>query len=103
MQPTIFLVIGVTSMSLLQLLYLASIHPEHSFFGHLVSVLGSREFSAPICMLLLEKSANRVIRQTSADDVHASLSLPISVFQHGNYSQQIYVRYLSILAGGLFH
>jgi len=90
-------------MSLLQPLYLSSIHPEHSFFGHLVGVLGSREFSAPICMLLLEKSANRVIRQTSADDVHASLSLPISVFQHGNYSQQIYVRYFFTPSGNLFH
>jgi len=98
-----FLAIGVTSMSLLQPLYLSSIHPQHSFFGHLVGALGSREFSAPICMLLLEKSANRVTRQASADDVHASLSLPTSVFQHRNYSQQIYVRYFFTPSGSLFH
>jgi U3 small nucleolar RNA-associated protein 10 len=76
----------------LLLLYVANIYLDHSFFGHLIDVLGSREFSAPVCMLLLEKSANRIIRQTPVDNVHASLSLPISVFQHGNYAQQIYVR-----------
>lgn len=39
MQQSTFLAIGITSMSLLQPLYLASIHPEQSFFGHLVGVL----------------------------------------------------------------
>jgi U3 small nucleolar RNA-associated protein 10 len=62
-----------------------------SFFAHLVDVLGCRDFSAAICMLLLDKSANRVVRQT-ADEIQNSLSLPISVFQHITYELQLHVR-----------
>jgi len=86
----------------LLLSYMSNIYLGYSFFGHLVDVLGSREFSAPVCMLLLEKSTNRVIRQTLADDVHALLSLPISVFQHGDYVQQIYVGYIFTLWQPIF-
>ncbi len=61
-----------------------------SFFAHLVDVLGPRDFSAAICMLLLEKSASRVIRQTP-EEIQNSLSLPISVFQHVTHDLQAYV------------
>ncbi|KDR78387.1 hypothetical protein GALMADRAFT_245550 [Galerina marginata CBS 339.88] len=64
-------------------------HRRNNFFAHLVDVLGPQDFSAPVCMLLLEKMANRIIRQ-SAEDVQNSLSLPISVFQHNNHVLQLY-------------
>ena len=60
------------------------------FFAHLVDVLGPRDFSAAICMLLLEKSASRVIRQ-APEEIQNSLSLPISVFQHVTHDLQAYV------------
>ncbi|KAF9480276.1 hypothetical protein BDN70DRAFT_905831 [Pholiota conissans] len=64
-------------------------HRRNHFFAHLVDVLGSRDFSAAICMLLLDKSANRIVRQ-SVDEIQNSLSLPLSVFQHVPYELQIH-------------
>jgi U3 small nucleolar RNA-associated protein 10 len=70
----------------------------HSFFAHLVNVLGYRDFLAPVCMLLLEKSANRVVRQ-SPDEIQNSLVLPIMLFQQTNYEIQIHVGYfISLIA-----
>ncbi|KAF8966928.1 armadillo-type protein [Flammula alnicola] len=42
-----------------------------------------------VCMLLLEKSANRIVRQ-SPEEVQNSLSLPASVFQHSSYELQVH-------------
>lgn len=67
------------------------------FFAHLVDVLGARDFLAPICMLLLEKMANRIIRQPS-EEVQNSLSLPIAVFQHCDYALQLHVSFLFSLS-----
>ncbi|PPQ90282.1 hypothetical protein CVT25_013107 [Psilocybe cyanescens] len=64
-------------------------HRRNKFFAHLVDVLGARDFLAPICMLLLEKMANRIIRQPS-EEVQNSLSLPIAVFQHCDYALQLH-------------
>ncbi|KAJ3515006.1 hypothetical protein NLJ89_g2035 [Agrocybe chaxingu] len=64
-------------------------HRRNNFFAHLVDVLGAHDFSAPLCMLLLEKTANRITRQ-SPDEIQSSLSLPISVFQHSAYAVQIH-------------
>ncbi|KAJ7054756.1 hypothetical protein C8F01DRAFT_1162846 [Mycena amicta] len=54
-------------------------HRRTSFFGHLVDVLGPVDFLAPLCMLLAEKSANRIVRQTP-EEVQNLLGLP--VFRH---------------------
>ncbi|KJA17838.1 hypothetical protein HYPSUDRAFT_191636 [Hypholoma sublateritium FD-334 SS-4] len=64
-------------------------HRRNNFFAHLVDVLGPRDFSAAVCMLLLEKSASRVIRQTP-EEIQNSLSLPISVFQRITHELQAY-------------
>ncbi|KAF9553866.1 hypothetical protein CPC08DRAFT_672807 [Agrocybe pediades] len=64
-------------------------HRRNNFFAHLINVLGPRDFLAPVCMLLLEKTANRVIRQP-ADEVQNSLSLPIFLFQHNDHALQLY-------------
>ena len=61
-----------------------------SFFAHLVDVLGAKDFLAPVTMLLLEKMANRIVRQP-AIEVPNTLSLPVSIFQHYSYSLQIHV------------
>ena len=61
-----------------------------SFFAHLVDVLGVKDFLAPVTMLLLEKMANRIVRQPAAE-VPNTISLPVSIFQHSSYSLQIHV------------
>ncbi|KAF8901036.1 armadillo-type protein [Gymnopilus junonius] len=64
-------------------------HRRNNFFSHLVDVLGARDFTAPVSMLLIEKIANRLVRQ-SPEEAHNSLSLPIAIFQHISYAQQLY-------------
>ncbi|KAI5990429.1 hypothetical protein EDD15DRAFT_2388798 [Pisolithus albus] len=39
-------------------------HRRQNFFLHLAEVLGPEEFLAPLCMLLVDKVTNRVVRQT---------------------------------------
>ncbi|CCM00706.1 uncharacterized protein FIBRA_02746 [Fibroporia radiculosa] len=56
-------------------------HRRAKFFSHLVDVLGPSDFFAPICMLLIDRVSNRVVRQ-NAQDAHASLILPLTAFQH---------------------
>ncbi|GLB44223.1 putative U3 small nucleolar RNA-associated protein 10 [Lyophyllum shimeji] len=63
-------------------------HRRTNFFAHLIDILGSEDFLPPVCMLLVEKAANRVVRQ-SAEEVQGSLSLPMSVLQHVSLSLQI--------------
>ncbi|KAJ7222324.1 hypothetical protein GGX14DRAFT_663256 [Mycena pura] len=65
-------------------------HRRTSFFGHLVDVLGPVDFLAPLCMLLVEKVANRTGRQNS-EDVHNSLSLPISVLHRHPPALQTFI------------
>jgi U3 small nucleolar RNA-associated protein 10 len=69
----------------------------NSFFSHLVDVLGPEDFLAPVCMLLIDKVANRVIRQ-NADEVQGSLALPISILQHYSNAVQILVNRLLIVS-----
>jgi len=52
-----------------------------SFFIHLVNVLGVEHFISPICMLLAEKSTNRIVRQ-SQEEASATLGLPVILLQH---------------------
>lgn len=63
-------------------------HRRNNFFAHLVDVLGSIEFLAPTCMLLIEKAANRIVRQ-KPDEIRASLALPIALIQHQEYQVQV--------------
>jgi U3 small nucleolar RNA-associated protein 10 len=65
-------------------------HCIPSFFAHLVDVLGPEDFLAPVLMLLLEKVASRVIRQTS-EDLQGSLGLQISILQHYAIPMQLFV------------
>jgi U3 small nucleolar RNA-associated protein 10 len=58
-----------------------------SFFTHLVNVLGADDFLVPVCVLLVEKFANRVVRQNT-EDSRNSLALPISIIQHYESSLQ---------------
>ncbi|KAK7688534.1 hypothetical protein QCA50_008072 [Cerrena zonata] len=55
-------------------------HRRTAFFGQLVDALGPQDFLAPICMLLVDKMANRVIRQNAAD-ARNSLTLSLTVIQ----------------------
>ncbi|KAG6868785.1 hypothetical protein C0993_010712 [Termitomyces sp. T159_Od127] len=63
-------------------------HRRTNFFAHLVDVLGSEDFLAPVCMLLVEKVANKVTKQDPGE-VQASFSLPTSVLLHTPSSMQI--------------
>lgn len=63
---------------------------DKSFFSHLVDVLGPDDFLAPVCMLLVEKTSNRVIRQ-NADEVKSAIALPISIVHHYSSTIQIFV------------
>ena len=65
-----------------------------SFFAHLVDVLGAEDFLAPVTMLLLDKMANRIVRQPPVE-VPNTLSLPVSIFQRYSYSLQIHVSSIS--------
>lgn len=61
-----------------------------SFFVHLTEVLGGDEFLTPISMLLVEKVAGRVVRQ-SQSDAQASLSIPLSILHHYGSATQTQV------------
>jgi len=61
-----------------------------SFFAHLAYGLGPQDFLAPLLMLLTQKPASRIVRQ-SAEEVKNSLSLHLSVLQHYPMSLQIFV------------
>ncbi|KAF7326662.1 U3 small nucleolar RNA-associated protein 10 [Mycena venus] len=65
-------------------------HRRTSFFGHLVDVLGPADFLPPLCMLLVEKMANRVVRQ-NPEEVQNSLVLPISVLHRHPPALQIFI------------
>ncbi|KAJ7270708.1 hypothetical protein B0H12DRAFT_1229192 [Mycena haematopus] len=64
-------------------------HRRTSFFGHLVDVLGPADFLPPLCMLLVEKMANRVVRQNP--EAQNSLVLPISVLHRHPPALQIFI------------
>ncbi|OAX34660.1 hypothetical protein K503DRAFT_428951 [Rhizopogon vinicolor AM-OR11-026] len=65
-------------------------HRRQNFFIHLVDVLGPQEFLAPVCMLLVDRVANRVSRQHD-DEASASLGLPISLLRHFPQPAQLHV------------
>ncbi|KAJ7146113.1 hypothetical protein C8R44DRAFT_600928 [Mycena epipterygia] len=65
-------------------------HRRTSFFGHLADVLGPTDFLPPLCMLLVEKLANRVVRQTP-EEVQNLLALPISVLHRHAPALQTFI------------
>ncbi|KAI0920552.1 hypothetical protein AcV5_010550 [Taiwanofungus camphoratus] len=66
-------------------------HRRAKFFSHLVDVLGPDEFLSPVCMLLIDKMSNRVVRQNT-HDAQISLSLPLAAFHH--YSTELHLSLL---------
>ncbi|KAG8978867.1 snoRNA-binding rRNA-processing protein utp10, partial [Tulasnella sp. 427] len=72
----------VGSRDFLRIFSDAAVHiPRHRrtfFFTHLVDVLGPRSFLAPVAMLLVDRSANRIVRQAE-DDVGQTLALPLAL------------------------
>ncbi len=69
-----------------------------SFFIHLVDVLGPTDYLAPVCLLLIEKAANRVIRQ-SPDEARSTFALPLSLLHHYPSVLQLNVRLFGVLLG----
>ncbi|KAL0575096.1 snoRNA-binding rRNA-processing protein utp10 [Marasmius crinis-equi] len=63
-------------------------HRRTNFFAHLVDVLGPADFLAPVCLLLVDKSSNRIARQSS-DDAQATLAVPTSLMHHYSPALQI--------------
>ena len=87
----------VAQSSWVVLWILINSNSRNSFFSHLVDVLGPDDFLATVCMLLIDKVANRVIRQ-NADEVQGSVALPISILQHYSNPVQISVSRTIIVA-----
>ncbi|KAF7977911.1 hypothetical protein HWV62_2480 [Athelia sp. TMB] len=71
-------------------------HRRTKFFSHLVDVMGPGDFLAPVCMLLIEKVANRIHRQ-NVDEVQASFALPVSILQQ--YTAEVQVTVLINFVG----
>ncbi|TRM63291.1 hypothetical protein BD626DRAFT_496170 [Schizophyllum amplum] len=63
-------------------------HRRVSFFNHLLQVLQADYFLAPVCMLLVERATNRVVKQKQ-EDAQNSLSLPLTLLHHFSAVQQI--------------
>ncbi|OSD00001.1 hypothetical protein PYCCODRAFT_1479448 [Trametes coccinea BRFM310] len=63
-------------------------HRRVHFFTHLVDTLGPSDFLAPVTMLLVDRVANRVVRQNSTEAV-GSLFLPLAVSEHYMASLQL--------------
>ncbi|KAG7447396.1 uncharacterized protein BT62DRAFT_967377 [Guyanagaster necrorhizus] len=65
-------------------------HRRTNFFIHLVDVLGPNDYLAPVCLLLIEKAANRVVRQ-SPDEARGTFALPLSLLHHYPGAMQLFV------------
>ncbi|CDO68790.1 hypothetical protein BN946_scf184989.g56 [Trametes cinnabarina] len=63
-------------------------HRRVHFFTHLVDTLGPSDFLAPIVMLLVDRVANRVVRQNSME-ASGSLFLPLALSEHYQASIQL--------------
>ncbi|KZT53175.1 hypothetical protein CALCODRAFT_60703 [Calocera cornea HHB12733] len=65
-------------------------HRRSKFFIHLVNVLGPQEFLAPLCMLLVDNVAFRVVKQ-KAIDLPTSFSIPLACLQKRPISERLSV------------
>ncbi|KAI0692328.1 hypothetical protein BC835DRAFT_1416622 [Cytidiella melzeri] len=63
-------------------------HRRISFFVHLVEVLDPADFLSAVCLLLVDKMSNRVVRQ-SPEEILVSLSLPLSVLERFDVSVRL--------------
>ncbi|KAJ3806976.1 armadillo-type protein [Lentinula aff. lateritia] len=71
-------------------------HRRTNFFSHLVTVLGPKDFLAPVCLFLIEKSANKIVRsqqyllgaknkgkgKEKDIDAQSALALPTALVHH---------------------
>ncbi|KAH9920883.1 armadillo-type protein [Epithele typhae] len=55
-------------------------HRRVNFFSQFVDTLGPADFLAPVTMLLVDRVANRVVRQSAADVV-GSFFLPLAIYE----------------------
>ncbi|TFY70773.1 hypothetical protein EVG20_g2223 [Dentipellis fragilis] len=63
-------------------------HRRTHFFTHLADVLGPEDFLAPLCVLIISKVANRIVRQ-HGEELQATLALPLSILHHHAPAKQI--------------
>ncbi|KAF5392137.1 hypothetical protein D9757_003220 [Collybiopsis confluens] len=81
-------------------------HRRTSFFSHLITVLGPKDFLAPLCLLLIEKSANKIARSQQqlfgtkskgkskdkdSGDAQGALALPTALVHHFEPHLQVWV------------
>ncbi|EIN05935.1 hypothetical protein PUNSTDRAFT_137420 [Punctularia strigosozonata HHB-11173 SS5] len=82
----------IAARSFLQLFTDAVNHvPRHrrlGFYSHLVDVLGAEEFLSPVTMLLVDKVASRVARQ-SREEARQSLIIPLALLHRSSRALQI--------------
>lgn len=63
---------------------------QHSFFTHLIDTLGPDVYLAPVEMLLVEKSTNRVVRQEK-DEAQQTLALPLAALARQSHEKRFTV------------
>ncbi|KAI0776755.1 hypothetical protein BD413DRAFT_469201 [Trametes elegans] len=63
-------------------------HRRVNFFSHLVDTLGPADFLAPLTMLLVDRVANRVVRQNATESA-GSLFLPLAVCERHSAALQL--------------
>ncbi|MCO5589750.1 hypothetical protein L7F22_043719 [Adiantum nelumboides] len=56
-------------------------HRRQNFFHLLVSVMGTDDFLAPVCLLLVDRQAYKVAKQMTDDEAASALQLPLSLFE----------------------
>lgn len=69
-----------------------------SFFSHLVDTLGPADFLAPVTMLLVDRVANRVVRQNATESA-GSLFLPLAVCERYPANLQLPVSICTFFTG----
>ncbi|EJU00234.1 hypothetical protein DACRYDRAFT_23206 [Dacryopinax primogenitus] len=65
-------------------------HRRSKFFIHLVDVLGPQDFLVPICLLLVDNTAFRVVKQ-KAIDVPSTFAIPLACLQKRTISERLSV------------
>ncbi|KAI0031465.1 hypothetical protein K488DRAFT_52013 [Vararia minispora EC-137] len=64
-------------------------HRRTQFFIHFIDVLGSDTFLGLVCMLLIGKHTNRIVRQ-QGEDLRSTLNLALSLVQHYPAATQLH-------------
>ncbi|KAF5393643.1 hypothetical protein D9757_000428 [Collybiopsis confluens] len=80
-------------------------HCRTSFFSHLMTVLGPKDFLAPLRLLLIEKSANKIARRQhqlfrtknkDSGDAQGALALPTTLVHNFEPHLQVWVNEFTI-------